>query len=56
LALLRSPDEGVLHLEDVMVSRTRMVDEQSDKGLGAVSEIAELAPLVPVAPSGVDGS
>lgn len=35
-------DEGVLHLEDVMVSRTRMVYEQSDKGLGAVPEIADL--------------
>ncbi|WP_199423398.1 glycerol-3-phosphate dehydrogenase/oxidase [Actinotalea solisilvae] len=34
--------EGVLHLEDVMVHRTRLVYEQRDRGLAAVEEIAEL--------------
>ena len=34
--------EGVLHLEDVMVHRTRLVYEQRDRGLGAIEEIADL--------------
>ena len=34
--------EGVLHLEDVMVHRTRLVYEQRDRGLGAIAEIADL--------------
>lgn len=34
--------EGVLHLEDVMIHRTRLVYEQRDRGLAAVEEIAEL--------------
>ena len=34
--------EGVLHLEDVMVHRTRLVYEQADRGLGAIEEIADL--------------
>ena len=34
--------EGVLHLEDVMIHRTRLVYEQRDRGLGAVEEIADL--------------
>ena len=34
--------EGALHLEDVLVSRTRLVYEQRDRGLGAIEEIADL--------------
>ena len=34
--------EGVLHLEDVMLHRTRLVYEQADRGLGAIEEIADL--------------
>lgn len=34
--------EGVLHLEDVMLHRTRLVYEQRDRGLGAIEEIADL--------------
>ena len=34
--------EAVLHLEDVMVLRTRLVYEQKDRGLAAVEEIADL--------------
>jgi glycerol-3-phosphate dehydrogenase len=34
--------EGVLHLEDVMLHRTRLVYEQADRGLGAIDEIADL--------------
>ena len=34
--------EGVLHLEDVMVHRTRLGYEQRDRGLAAVQEIADL--------------
>jgi glycerol-3-phosphate dehydrogenase len=34
--------EGVLHLEDVMVHRTRLNYEQRDRGLAAMPEIAEL--------------
>jgi glycerol-3-phosphate dehydrogenase len=34
--------EGVLHLEDVLVHRTRLVYEQADRGLGAIDEIADL--------------
>ncbi len=34
--------EGVLHLEDVMVHRTRLTYEQRDRGLGALEEIADL--------------
>lgn len=34
--------EGVLHLEDVMVHRTRLVYEQADRGLAAVDEITAI--------------
>jgi len=34
--------EGALHLEDVLVHRTRLVYEQADRGLGALEEIADL--------------
>lgn len=34
--------EGVLHLDDVMIHRTRLTYEQLDKGLGAVEEIASV--------------
>ena len=34
--------EGALHLEDVLVHRTRLVYEQADRGLGAIEEIADL--------------
>ncbi|WP_182112156.1 MULTISPECIES: glycerol-3-phosphate dehydrogenase/oxidase [unclassified Actinotalea] len=34
--------EGVLHLEDVMIHRTRLVYEQRDRGLAAIEEIADL--------------
>ncbi len=34
--------EGVLHLEDVMLHRTRLVYEQRDRGLAAIEEIADL--------------
>lgn len=34
--------EGALHLEDVMVHRTRLTYEQADKGLGALEQIAGL--------------
>lgn len=34
--------EGVLHLEDVMLHRTRLVYEQRDRGLAAIDEIADL--------------
>jgi glycerol-3-phosphate dehydrogenase len=34
--------EGVLHLEDVMIHRTRLVFEQRDRGLAAIEEIADL--------------
>ncbi|HEX6886895.1 MAG TPA: glycerol-3-phosphate dehydrogenase/oxidase [Candidatus Nanopelagicales bacterium] len=34
--------EGVLHLEDVMLHRTRLNYEQRDRGLAALPEIAEL--------------
>ena len=35
--------EGVLHLEDIMMRRTRLVYEVEDQGEGAVPEIAEIA-------------
>src|SRR5690606_22283694 len=35
--------EGVLHLEDVMMRRTRLYYEEPRKGLAAVPEIAEIA-------------
>ncbi|MDQ0424837.1 glycerol-3-phosphate dehydrogenase/oxidase [Cellulomonas iranensis] len=38
--------EGALHLDDVMMHRTRLNYEQSDKGVGALDEIADL--LAPV--------
>lgn len=34
--------EGVLHLDDVMMHRTRLNYEQADKGVGALEEIADL--------------
>ncbi len=34
--------EGVLHLEDVMLHRTRLVYEQRDRGLGALDEIVQV--------------
>ena len=34
--------EGVLHLEDVMLNRTRIVYEYADRGLSAVEEIAKI--------------
>ncbi|WP_024286826.1 glycerol-3-phosphate dehydrogenase/oxidase [Cellulomonas sp. KRMCY2] len=34
--------EGALHLEDVLVGRTRLAYEQRDRGLGAIEEIAVL--------------
>ncbi|MBO1753447.1 glycerol-3-phosphate dehydrogenase/oxidase [Actinotalea sp. BY-33] len=34
--------EGALHLEDVLLHRTRLVYEQADRGLGAIEEIADL--------------
>jgi glycerol-3-phosphate dehydrogenase len=39
--------EGALHLDDVLMHRTRLNYEQGDRGLGAVDEIADLiAPLL----------
>ena len=39
--------EGALHLDDVMMHRTRLNYEQTDRGLGAVDEIADiLGPLL----------
>jgi glycerol-3-phosphate dehydrogenase len=39
--------EGALHLDDVMMHRTRLNYEQSDKGVGALEEIADLvAPVL----------
>ncbi|WP_151525282.1 glycerol-3-phosphate dehydrogenase/oxidase [Serinicoccus kebangsaanensis] len=35
--------EGVLHLEDLMMRRTRLIYEAPDKGLHTVPEIAEIA-------------
>jgi glycerol-3-phosphate dehydrogenase len=34
--------EGALHLDDVMMHRTRLNYEQADKGVGALDEIADL--------------
>lgn len=34
--------EGALHLEDLMVNRTRLTYEQKDRGMGAAVEMAEL--------------
>lgn len=36
-------NEGVLHLEDIMMRRTRLYYEEARKGLAAVPEIAEIA-------------
>ena len=39
--------EGALHLDDVLMYRTRLNYEQADRGLGAVEEIADImAPLL----------
>jgi len=39
--------EGALHLDDVMMHRTRLNYEQADRGMGAVDEIADIiAPLL----------
>ena len=39
--------EGALHLDDVMMYRTRLNYEQADRGLGAIEEIADIiAPLL----------
>lgn len=38
--------EGALHLDDVLMHRTRLNFEQADKGMGALDEIADL--LAPV--------
>jgi glycerol-3-phosphate dehydrogenase len=39
--------EGVLHLDDVLMHRTRLNYEQADKGVGALEEIADLvAPVL----------
>ncbi|MHB1491141.1 aerobic glycerol-3-phosphate dehydrogenase [mine drainage metagenome] len=39
--------EGVLHLDDVMMHRTRLNYEQADRGLAAIDEIADiLGPLL----------
>ena len=39
--------EGVLHLEDVMLHRTRLVYEERDRGLAAVPEIVDIiAPIL----------
>jgi len=39
--------EGVLHLDDVLMHRTRLNYEQTDKGVGALEEIADLiAPVL----------
>jgi glycerol-3-phosphate dehydrogenase len=39
--------EGALHLDDVMMHRTRLNYEQADRGLGAIEEIADIvAPLL----------
>jgi len=35
--------EGALHLEDILLHRTRLVYEQADSGLGALDEIASIA-------------
>ena len=39
--------EGALHLDDVLMHRTRLNYEQADKGVGALDEIADLiAPVL----------
>ena len=39
--------EGALHLDDVLMHRTRLNYEQADKGVGALEEIADLvAPVL----------
>ena len=39
--------EGALHLDDVLMHRTRLNYEQADKGVGALDEIADLvAPIL----------
>jgi len=39
--------EGALHLDDVLMYRTRLNYEQTDRGLGAIDEIADImAPLL----------
>jgi glycerol-3-phosphate dehydrogenase len=45
-AVYAATHEGALHLEDVMVRRTRIFIEERDRGLAASQEIAEL--LAPV--------
>jgi glycerol-3-phosphate dehydrogenase len=40
-------NEGVVHLDDVMMHRTRINHEQADRGLGAIDEIADIvSPLL----------
>jgi glycerol-3-phosphate dehydrogenase len=39
--------EGALHLDDILMHRTRLNYEQADKGVGALEEIADLvAPVL----------
>ena len=39
--------EGILHLDDILMHRTRLNYEQADKGVGALDEIADLvAPVL----------
>jgi len=35
--------EGALHLDDILMHRTRLNYEQADRGLGAIDEIADIA-------------
>ena len=44
--------EGALHLDDVLMHRTRLDYEQADRGLGAIEEIADL--VAPAARLGRD--
>lgn len=45
--LYAATHEGVLHLDDVLMHRTRLNFEQTDKGLGAAEEIVDLiAPVL----------
>ncbi len=41
-ALYAATHEGALHLDDVLMHRTRLNYEQADKGVGALEEIADL--------------
>ncbi len=46
-ALYAASHEGALHLDDVLMHRTRLNYEQVDKGVGALEEIADLvAPVL----------